>query len=166
MPGLFLDHGLEDIEQIRMEEPRFARHREQSECKERIETLAEACEQKIVLQGIRLEPRRLIDLDLIVRGEGEQQPCVALLLVALHLDRLAQFRIRLECGGGGHRVGSDVLGGNRLLPERQPGEARAPRLRKLRPADALGHVVDMRVDEESRHDPPMLERAGLDVRSG
>src|ERR1700743_3328082 len=72
-----------------------------------------------------------------------------MLLESLHLDGLANLRIRLERGCGGTRVGLYVFGGHSFLPERQSREARPIRFGQRRPNDAFGDVVDVSVQKES-----------------
>src|ERR1700728_3197574 len=89
-----------------------------------------------------------------------------MLLESLHLDGLANLRIRLERGRGGNRVGGDVFGGHRFLPERQSREARPIRFGQWRPNDAFGDVVDVSVEKESGQNMPVFLRTYLNRRRG
>src|SRR5437016_9192599 len=161
---LLLDDRLEDRHEPRGEITRVARECKQPEREEGIEALAEAGEQKIALQRARLEPRRRLDGNPIVRGQRDEQPRVPVLLEPLQLDGRAQPGIGFELRGSGYGIRRDVLGGYRFLPERQAGESRALGFLERRPLDLLGDVIDMRVEEEPRKHVPVLGGADADFR--
>src|SRR5581483_10117344 len=96
----------------------------------------------------------------VVCGERDEEPCVAHLLEALQLDRLAHQRIGFERRGGGHSVGSHVLGRDGLLPEGKAAQARELLIAERRPLHLLGLVIDVRIEKELAEEAAVTGRPG------
>ena len=72
-----------------------------------------------------------------------------LLLVRLHRDRLAQHRVGLDVRHGAHARRGRSLAAHRFAPERQPAQPRERVGVELGPADLVGRVGVVRLDERA-----------------